>query len=787
MSRLNLQEGKAPLKKQSSQVIAVVLAHALLLAPARAQQTQAQKSPPPAKPPSASAQQNTPYEDEVVRITSNLVQVDATVTDTRGKPVTDLRAEDFEVLEDGKPQHITNLSYIALDARQPGEAGGTTTAVRPPATNSSEAVASPPPTAVRLRPGEVRRTLALVIDDLGLSFESIASARASLKKFVDEQVRAGDLVAIIRTSAGVGALQQFTSDKRALYAAIERVRWYPPGRGGVSAFAAIEKDVVDEANRTAASLRANSTNGASNTGITPAANVNLPDQSTSLSDLRDTNDLTDRYREELFASGTLGALNFVVRGLKELPGRKSVILFSDSLPVFRKDGKSERILETLRRLTDLANRASVVIYSIDARGLQTLSLTATDNTSSMTSSAQIQSASDERNSSYFESQNGLNYLAQQTGGMFIHSTNDLAEGVRLAIRDQQGYYLIGYRPDESTFDQTTGAPRFHELTVRVTRPDLKVRTRNGFYGFTEAQAHPALRTRAEQLSAAITSPFSSGDLPVRLTSLFGNDRKAGSFLRSLLYLDARRLTFTKEPDGSYKSAIDVLALTFSDRGQVINQVDRTDTLSVEEKNYENVLRYGLIYILNVPIRQAGAYQLRLAVRDTASERIGSASQYVEVPDIGEDRLLLSGIILSGNDLPAAADAATYTGNLYGGAQANQVDPQAGPAIRRIRRGTELFYNFAVYNARVERTPGGQPNLQTQVRMYRDGRLLYIGKRMPVEVGQQTDMGRLLAGGRMKLSAQATPGEYVLQIVVTDLLDSQKPRVASQWIDFEIVE
>src|SRR5438270_87781 len=99
---------------------------------------------------------------------------------------------------------------------------------------------APPVPPARLRPGQVRRTVALVVDDLGTSFESLAYVRQALKKFVDQQMQPGDLVAIMRTSAGMGALQQFTNDKRLLYRAIEHVRWYPQGRSGTSAFAPME-------------------------------------------------------------------------------------------------------------------------------------------------------------------------------------------------------------------------------------------------------------------------------------------------------------------------------------------------------------------------------------------------------------------------------------------------------------------------------------------------------------------------------------------------------------------
>src|SRR5204862_2896358 len=133
--------------------------------------------------------------------------------------------------EDGRRQDVTHFSYVVTNA----------SSAAPPAqpTVAADKNAGPVP-PVSLRADQVRRTIALVVDDLGLSFESTYSVRRALKKFVDEQMQAGDLVAIIRTSGGIGALQQFTSDKRQLYAAIERVKWYAGGRAGISAFAPIE-------------------------------------------------------------------------------------------------------------------------------------------------------------------------------------------------------------------------------------------------------------------------------------------------------------------------------------------------------------------------------------------------------------------------------------------------------------------------------------------------------------------------------------------------------------------
>jgi hypothetical protein len=116
----------------------------------------------------------------------------------------------------------------------------------------------------------------------------------------------------------------------------------------------------------------------------------------------------------------------------------------------------------------------------------------------------------------------------------------------------------------------------------------------------------------------------------------------------------------------------------------------------------------------------------------------------------------------------------------------QHDPQSSPAVRRLSRGSELFYNFAVYNARADRVTK-QPRLILQARLFRDGREIFEGRQMPVAVAAQSDPKRVLAGGRMSLGPNAAPGEYVLQVVVTDAAEGERARVATQWIDFEIVE
>lgn len=735
-----------------------------------AQQERAQPSTtPPVSKAETESQQQDDDDDDVVRISSNLVQFDAVVTDGKRRFITDLRPEDFEVTVNGKQQVVSELSFISGDdgssVNHKASAKG-----RNDAAAAAAAAAGPPAPPVSLKPEQVRRTIALVVDDFGLSWESTHFVRQGLKKFVDEQMQPGDLVAIVRTSAGMGSLQQFTSDKRLLHRAIERVRWYPTGRGGVSAFAPLEGDPMAGARDLVPFQAESSPRGMSAGG----------DRST---DARDAGREFDEFREDIFAVGTLGALNFVVKGLRDMPGRKSVIVFSDGFEITRRDGSSDRVLEALRRLIDLANRASVVISTVDARGLVVFGLTAADNTSGM-SQQQIENVISERSSKFFNTQSGLSYLAEGTGGTFVRNNNHLDDGVRRILEGEKSYYLIGFRPDDELFDPVRGRVRFNKLSVKVKRDGARVRTRNGFYGFTEERARPVLRTRSEQLIAALTSPVLSGAVPLRLTSLFASEADKSNVVSSLLHIDMSGFKFTEEPDGWRKTVLDVVALTFGENGQVIDQLNRTETIRARAESYDELLRHGLIYVVQVPVKKPGAYQLRVAVRDAGTEKVGSASQFIEVPDLKKDRLALSGIVLRGarpEDDPASGSTVNTKSS-----QSKAPDPLGSPAVRRFRQGGMVEYYHDIYNAKLDRATN-RPQLKTQTRLYRDGQPVFTGNLIPYDPGQQPDMRRLRAGSRLRLGSEMKPGEYVLQVIVTDELAKEKHRTVSQWIDFEIIK
>src|SRR6185437_10080498 len=193
--------------------------------------------------------------------------------------------------------------------------------------------------------------------------------------------------------------QQFTADKRMLYAAIDRIRFNSLGRVGADS-------------------------------VAPLGPLNQAGPG-------------DAEREQIFSAGSLGSIRYVVDGLRDMPGRKALVLFSENMRLFYADGQSPRVQQALQDLTDAANRSSVVVYTIDPRGLQTHQLTAADDTRGMTP-AQISNVSSERAQQEFNSRDGLVLLAKYTGGTFQYNTNDVAGALRKAVADTEGYYLIGY-------------------------------------------------------------------------------------------------------------------------------------------------------------------------------------------------------------------------------------------------------------------------------------------------------------------------------------------------------
>ncbi len=697
-----------------------------------------------------------PVDESAIKIPTTLIQVDVSVTDANGRIVEDLKPEDFEVYENGVRQNVTTFSFVSsvrTKTETPKE--------------SKNNIAVPVPTAV-LRAEQVRRTFALVVDDLSLSFESAARVRMALKKFVDEQMQAGDLVAIIRTGAGIGALQQFTTDKRQLYAAIEKVRWNPSGKGKLSSFNPLEPTMLEQAQA-------------------------MGDTEVTEEDIRQEKDFQegfDDFQGSIFSTGTLGALKFIVGGMQNLKGKKSVVLFSDGLQIFNKSENSaegaSRIEEFLKQLVNLANSYSVVFYTIDARGLETTNLTVQDRVVRKTGQTYSDSIS-ERSAELFNTQDGLVYLARETGGRAFVNRNDMNGSIDKVL-DDQSYYLLGYQPDAEKFDENKS--RFNKLEVKVLRAGVNVRYRTGFFGKPNENAvRPSKLTTAQQLSNALASPFGYNDITLRFNTVFNNEKKQGSYVRSLLHVDARDLKFTDEAGGIKKTTFEVLGVSFGDNGVPVDQITNSYSLTVKNENFAKMLSEGFVYYFTFPIKKPGAYQLRVALRDSVSGRIGSASQFIEIPNLKKSALTVSSLVLENmsvekwRKISAGSQKTTWTNQAPDAA--TLTNRMIDTSLRKFKRNSVLRYGFEVYNAKL--SDRNKPNLTTQLRLFRDGQLVLEGEKIPLELFEQKDYERTWGLGAVDLGSQTPSGDYILQIVVIDNLAKEKRKIATQFVQFEIIE
>jgi len=678
--------------------------------------------------------------EDIVRITTNLVQIDAVVTKDN-KPVTDLKAGDFEILEDGIAQPITNFSFITIPPKPFVAAAPNVVS------NGKNRVVSPPPT---VRADEPHRTIALVVDDLGISFESMSAIRKQLRKFVNEELQANDLVAIIRTGGEVGALQQFTNNKEMLSRAVDAVKWHPCSRAGVAIFGSTPHDV--------AALGTNGVGLCSN----PASPLDP----------------------------TIAALRFVLNGMRDLPRRKSMVIFSENMPVDyvenalpgapisvsppasgnAPDPRGNSPLgsaQAFSQLGELAVRSSVVIYGVDTRGLQPLGPFANDMgpTNLRPTGSQPFDQLSARAHKLTDMRTGSDLLAKETGGFLIQNANEFR--LKRIADDQSGYYLLGFRPPESTFNH-----RFHHISVRVKRSGMTVRTRSGFFGITDEESHHLELTNRDRVDIALMSPFQASDIEVHLTTVFADIAGVGPTLRSLIYFSGRDLRFLREPGGWSVANLNLAAIVFGDNGSVVQQVIQTRELRVHPDEVQRLERDGLVYQLDLPMPKAGAYQFRVAIRDEASALMGTARQFVEVPDLKKGSLVLSGITVSGDTANPATDGVQRAVKMN------------SPAIRRFVTGENLWFAYVIYNASIDQATG-QPSLMAEAKLFRDGTLVHTIEPKPVQVSGQ-DLQRIDSGGGIKLGG-LPPGDYILQVLVTESHGKEKPRVVSQWIDFDIVK
>lgn len=667
----------------------------------------------------------TPAEDEVVRITTSLIQLDAVVVGKDGSQISDLTKEDFQVFQDGKLQQISSVVYVDPKGRRK-------TIFAKREKNKIDV----PPSGVRSGQG---RVITFVLDDGNClaSIEGNFNMREAIKKFVDEQMQPDDRVAIYRTKGGTSLLQIYTSNKDVLRKKISKLGLIAPGGCG-SAF------------------------GPDNTPNPSRSGSNAP-RSPILTD-----PATEMYRRERDNQliGTIGVLDFVVDRLRNSPQRKEIFLLSEGLAA----ENFSRSRDALRELADKAARASVVVHTLSNKGLSVPGMiTAADGARAGDTERISAQRVDEENAL----SGGLAYLAYTTGGKFVGNRTSLEKDIERILNAEKGYYLIAYEPEDATFK----GKEFHEIQVKVNRPDLTVTSRKGFFGRNDNDSKPVYKTADGELFRAVSSPFLENGIDLRLTILYGNTAKDGNFIRSMFHIKGEDLQLVDESGEMKKFVIDVVGVTLDEKAKVVGEFNRSYTMQVPTEMIPSLRKNGVDFSADMPIKRPGLYSYRVAVRDASSKRLGSAGDFVEVPDANDGRFFIAGLTATtlGNDgmpiIPANRPAATSFA---------WVLTKASPAIRQYRWDEPLAYAYTIHNAK---SNGNSVNLTRQIRLFRDGRMLLDSGEKPIVPKAIGDISRINDFGNIRISDQVAPGEYALQIIVRD---KNTAKVSEQSIDFEVI-
>src|SRR6185369_14853088 len=680
--------------------------------------------------------------DDVVRITTQLVQTDVVVVDSKDRVVKDLTLADFELYDNGKKQDLKFLEFVSVAGERRREGN------RPASDVPASAIENENIKGVSAK--EVKRVIAFVIDDLTIPIQDLPSIRNLLLDFVNNKMQDGDLVTVVRVVGGKGLLQQFTSDRTLLKKAIAAIK---PISHPLSTVGGPEPKPLGNAR-----------------AVTTGAE-DLSEQFGELDDKPEffsPNDEANRYARGL---STLSTAVYVIDSLKEIPGHKNMVIISGGIPIFTANNTDtgetvySNVTYLLQRLSDVALRAGVTINALDPRGLSAtpgaVSFTETEGRSNY--QAEIMGTrtgfgrggiADQATLSPLLAgageRLGLNTVAKLTGGVSVANTNDFGSGLDKILSRSEGYYMLAYTPREK-FDR-----KYHKLEVKVKRPDLRVFHHEGYAAREDRPKSE--RTKEELIVAAARSPLAKRDIEIAPTialKLSPETNKAAVEVHVLI--DPKKLNFT-QANGHYTTSLDVVGFVLDELGKQRGGFSETLNLNLTQASYDQA-QSGIIYTAAIDL-PPGYFQLRTVVREASSGGLGTFAKYLEIPDLSKkDALALSSLFLFAVD------------------KNNQ--PAQLTAIRNVSQTQDVRYAVLIYNPKLK---DGQPKLTSQLIITQAGKVLLREPEQPVESIASNQHAKIGQFGVSKMQ----PGRYTLTVVITDTLADKKKQTLSRSLDFTVV-
>ncbi|HYJ46652.1 MAG TPA: VWA domain-containing protein [Pyrinomonadaceae bacterium] len=688
---------------------------------------------------SLSQTQTAPGQQGEQKVVVNAAEVpfDVVVRDRKGRPVTDLRASDFEVYEDGVAQQVNSFRLVTREQRGGSDATAGATPESPDSLKNQRPVTGKPLPGVT-EAGPRLSAVAIVFDRLTPDGRARAS-RAALSYLGEKD----DLVGVFLTDLSLITLQSYTNDTQLVRKAIENA-----GTSSLSLYISTNAQARDVRKLLGEAIEEVKRNP-QNSGAQMAKKL----LEMQLWDL-EINEESQRNQQGL---ATIHGLLQVASSLQALPGRKAIILFSEGLVI------PPLVAGPFRELINAANRNNVSIYTIDAAGLRVESKLEETRKEIVSRSnlRMIQEANKEdsrgpmtkgleRNEDLLNlnPDSGLGQLADQTGGFYITDTNGIETRLQKIDEDLHTYYMMSYSPKNQSYDGG-----YRKIEVRVKRPGLSVQSRKGYFAINGVFATPVLSYEAPAL-ALLGKGERPQSFPLRAAAFNFPEAERTGLAPVIVEAPMGAITFQADNSGKlYKTDFSIVVLVKDQAGQVVQKLSKQYQLSGALTEMEAAKQGRLLFYREADL-PPGRYNLETIAYDQPTGRASARTGVLEVPETDAGKLRLSSVVIVMNVEKTTADAKTgspfQVGDLI-------LYPNVEEAIHKAT-SKQLPFFFTIY------TPAGAqtaPKLLIELRQ--NGKAL---ARIPAEINAPDAKGRIQYVAGLPLES-IPPGQYELKVIVED--------------------
>lgn len=654
--------------------------------------------------------------DWVIELKTVLVELRAVVTDRQGHLVQGLKKEDFELREKGKLQDISSFAEERIG---------------PLSISQRVTLANVNPDEPSAPSAEPARSLMLFVDTMHMAGQNLLRVKQGLKKFIDEQMTDQDAVMIV-TSGGMDAIPaRFTRERNLLRHYVDRIAvWDSAGNSYFtpSLAADVRRESQDAVNVAIQLL-----------GLEDGVDMQL----LSAAMLKQ---MALAKAGEVLSAAAYKRTNLLAtfRAASELmsraPGQRVMFFFSDGFSLLDSRGNVESL--DLRQAISRAVRSGVVVYSINSKGLEApIDVDASRRGPSAVSfdSRLLGRLASYASASEKEAQDGMNAIARDTGGDVFFRTNDVNWALKKSFEGTRVCYALSYYP-------STEGQGFREIALRVKgHPDYSVRTQKGYLASDAAKKEkPAAKSPQQRLFDAMAHPMPETQINVSASAHYLEVETDKAQVSVNVLVDGSHLTYHPQGDRAML-ALEIAGCVYDRSGRLVTSFIEKIKGGVPDDRLSEVRGSGFSYTKRLQLKP-GSYQVRVGALEPETENIGTASSWVEVPDLSGGKLALSSVLLA-----TAGEAHKPPSS------AEQLD-----AIKSYKSGSMLVYYLMLYNA--PSSAASELTIRSEIAL--NDKVIYESEPQPVASRMMgKDNKGIEIGGQLNLDLE--PGFYALRVEIKD--------------------